>query len=112
MCLWIPKGEWPEKTESLCEELCLNGTASFTSVQIAEDATKCVQVFQRMHLNGDRPAKRRKTLHESSEDANTSAYHQLTILLNGSSQDSPILNLSNLNQIIEYVSGIALINCG
>lgn len=56
-----------------------------------------------MQLDEDRPAKRRKTMHESSEDANTSAYHQLTTLLNGSSRDSPILNLSNLHNIIQYV---------
>ncbi|KAF2633644.1 hypothetical protein BU25DRAFT_381226 [Macroventuria anomochaeta] len=100
LCLWTSKAEWPESTESLREELCSNGAASFMSAQIAEDATKCIQVFQRTNLVEDRPAKRRKTLHESSEDANTSAYHELTILLNGSSQDSPILNLSNLHNII------------
>ncbi|KAF9697303.1 hypothetical protein EKO04_004887 [Ascochyta lentis] len=101
LCLWIPKGAWTETVETLREELCSEGAASFTTAQVAEDATKCVQVFQRMHLDEERPAKRRKTLHESSEDVNTSAYHQLTISLNGSSQDSPILNLSDLHNIVQ-----------
>lgn len=57
-----------------------------------------------MHLDEERPAKRRKTLHESSEHINASAYQQLTLLLNGSSHDSPILNLSNLHNIVQYVS--------
>lgn len=57
-----------------------------------------------MHLGEERPGKRRKTLHESAEDINSSAYHQLTMLLNGSSHDSPVLSLSNLHNIIQYVS--------
>ncbi|UPX14348.1 Non-specific serine/threonine protein kinase [Ascochyta rabiei] len=101
LCLWTSKGTWPEKVETLREELCSEGAASFTTAQLAEDATKCVQVFQSMHLDDERPAKRRKILHQSSKDVNTSAYHQLTMLLNGSSQESPILNLSNLHNIVQ-----------
>jgi serine/threonine-protein kinase ATR len=62
-----------------------------------------------MHLDEDRPTKRRKTLHESSEDANISAYHQLTLLLNGSSEDSPIHTLASLHQVVEYVLSLFLI---
>lgn len=104
----IAKGEWSEKTASLRDELRFNGAASFTSNHIAEDSTKCIQVFQKMHLHEDRPTKRRKTLHESSEDANITAYHELTLLLNGSSEDSPILTLAGLHQIIEYVLSLSL----
>lgn len=42
-------------------------------------------------------------MHETSEGADTSAYHKLTILLNGSSQGAPVLNLSNLHNIVQYV---------
>lgn len=104
LCLWTTKGSWPASTEHLRKELCTNGAASFTSVQIAEDATKCVEDFQRMHLGENRPAKRRKTQHKPSGDANISAYHELMILLNGSSQESPVLNLSNLHNVVQYVS--------
>ena len=48
--------------------------------------------------------KRRKTSHESSEDISTLAYHQLIMQLNGSSQDSPVLNLSGLHDIVQYVT--------
>lgn len=101
LCLWTAQGSWPETTESLREELCTNGAASFTSAQIAGDATKCVEVFQKMHLDEIRPVKRRKTQHEASEDVNTSAYHELIMILNGSSHESPVPNLSNLHDIIQ-----------
>lgn len=71
---------------------------------MAEDASECVQVFQRLHLDEERPVKRRKTSHESSEDISTLAYHQLIMQLNGSSQDSPVLNLSGLHDIVQYVT--------
>lgn len=103
LCLWTSKGAWPEKVETLRAELCVHGAASFTSAKVAENATKCVEVFQKMHLDEERPAKRRKISHDLSEDVNTSAYHKITMLLNGSSQDSPILNLSRLRDIVQYV---------
>jgi serine/threonine-protein kinase ATR len=48
----------------------------------------------------ERPAKRRKTLPESTEDINESVWQRLVVTLNGSTQDSPVLNLSNLPNII------------
>ncbi|KAH6616589.1 hypothetical protein C7974DRAFT_427548 [Boeremia exigua] len=101
LCLWTIEETWPENTRSLHEELCSNGAASFASAQIAEDATKCVQVFRNLNLDEDRPAKRRKILHESSESANTSTYRNLTMFLNGSSQDAPIFSLSKLHTIVQ-----------
>jgi serine/threonine-protein kinase ATR len=103
LCLWTTGGSWPTCTESLREKLYIEGTSSFASAQIAGDAAKCIEIFQTLYLDEERPAKRRKTRHESSEDINTSTYHELTRLLNGSTQESPVFNLSNLHSIVRYV---------
>jgi serine/threonine-protein kinase ATR len=49
----------------------------------------------------DRPAKRLKTLSGTSSDVNSSTYEQLKVLLNGSTQDSPVPNLANLHNIVQ-----------
>jgi len=85
----------------LRKELCENESASFSDIELSEQSTPLVKTFRSLNLsNEDRPAKRRKTSPDASEDINRSTYEQLVVLLNGSTQDSPVLNLSNLHNII------------
>jgi serine/threonine-protein kinase ATR len=87
----------------LRKELCTNPLGAFPNPQVFGEATAVLKTFRALNLGDedDRPTKRRKTLPDSSEDINELTYKQLVIVLNGSSQESPVLNLSNLHNIIQ-----------
>ena len=86
----------------LRKELCESESESFSDAQLSEESIPIMRTFRMLNLGDEeRPAKRRKTLPESTEDANESVYQRLVMLLNGSTQDSPVLNLSNLHNIIQ-----------
>lgn len=86
----------------LRKELCENESGSFSDAQISEESASTVKTFRTLNLDvEDRPAKRRKTLPDSSDDTNKTMYERLAITLNGSTQDSPVLNLSNLHNIVQ-----------
>jgi len=53
-------------------------------------------------LDEEPPSKRRRT-REDSEDDKLDIYHHLIMLLNGSTPASPVLNLSNLHTVAQYV---------
>lgn len=85
-------------------ELCTDASKGFTDPQLLDDSAALLQTFRSLNSgdNDDRPAKRRKTLSESaSGNINRSMYEQLMVHLNGSFQDSPVLNLANLHNIIQ-----------
>jgi serine/threonine-protein kinase ATR len=83
------------------KELCEGATDSFSDARLSEESTPTMKAFRALNLgNEERPAKRRKTLPDTS-DINHTTYERLIMALNGSSHDSPILNLSNLHNIIE-----------
>ena len=86
----------------LRKELCENESESFSDIELSEQSMPVVKTFRLLNLsNEERPAKRRKTLPNASEDINRSTYEQLVVSLNGSTQDSPVHNLSNLHNIIQ-----------
>jgi serine/threonine-protein kinase ATR len=82
-------------------ELRVNAATSFTNPQLLKDSAVLVKNFQTLTSNdNERPAKRRKTLPDASEDNSRLIYEQLVLSLNGSAQDSPVLNLANLHNVI------------
>lgn len=86
----------------LRKELCENESGSFSDAQISEESASIVKTFRTLNLDvEDRPAKRRKTLPDSSDNINQTIYEKLVITLNGSAQDLPVLNLSNLHNIVQ-----------
>ena len=88
----------------LRKEICTNESGSFSDAQLLEQSASVVQIFRYLNLdNEDRPAKRRKTLPEPAENTNISTYERMMMVLNGSTQASPVLNLANLHNIIQYV---------
>ncbi|KAL6169979.1 serine/threonine-protein kinase M1 [Exserohilum turcicum] len=102
LCLWTSPGAWPLHVADLRKELCENETGSFSDAQLSEESASTVKAFRALNLGEEsRPAKRRKKLPDSTEDINQSTYEQLVMTLNGSTQDSPVLNLSNLHNIIQ-----------
>ncbi|KNG49644.1 protein kinase rad3 [Stemphylium lycopersici] len=102
LCLWTSPGSWPMHIADLRKELCENESGSFSDAQISEESASTVKTFRTLNLDvEDRPAKRRKTLPDSSDDTNKTMYERLAITLNGSTQDSPVLNLSNLHNIVQ-----------
>jgi len=101
--LWTSPGTWPAEVEDARNELCTNASGSFTDPQLLEGAASVLKSFRGLNLTDeeDRPVKRRKTLPDSSEDVNISVYEQLVMVLNGSTQDSPVLNLSDLHNLVQ-----------
>jgi serine/threonine-protein kinase ATR len=86
----------------LRKELCESESGSFSDAQLSEESMPFMQTFRMLNLGDEeRPTKRRKTLPEPTEDVNESVYQRLVMTLNGSTQDSPVLNLSNLHNIIQ-----------
>jgi serine/threonine-protein kinase ATR len=83
------------------KELCESDTGSFSNAQLTDESTQILKVFRELNLGGEeRPTKRRKTLPDTS-DINRTTYERLMMVLNDSTYDSPILNLSNLHNIME-----------
>ncbi|KAF2828831.1 hypothetical protein CC86DRAFT_319926 [Ophiobolus disseminans] len=103
LCLWTSPGTWPIEVADARKELCTNPSASFADPQLSNGAALILKSFRELNLGDgeDRPAKRRKTLPNSSEDVNEGVYQQLVRVLNGSSQDSPVLDLRNLHNIVQ-----------
>ncbi|KAH7380651.1 protein kinase rad3 [Pyrenochaeta sp. MPI-SDFR-AT-0127] len=102
LCLWTSPGDWPMDVASLREELCLNTSGCFSDPQILEESAQVMKTFQAINSGDmDRPVKRRKVLPGPVEDINSSTYEQLVIALNGSTQESPVLNLSGLHNTIQ-----------
>jgi serine/threonine-protein kinase ATR len=86
----------------LRKELCESESGGFSDAQLSEEFIPIMKTFRMLNLGDEeRPAKRQKTLPESTEDVNESVYQRLVMLLNDSTQDSPVLNLSNLHNIIQ-----------
>jgi serine/threonine-protein kinase ATR len=84
------------------KDLCTNTVGSFTDPQLLKESTTVAKIFRALNLGDDeRPTKRRKTLPNSPEDVNESAYQNIVMLLNGSTQDSPVLSLANLHNIVQ-----------
>lgn len=81
-----------------------NDSGGFSDIQLLEQSASVVQTFRELNLGGeDRPAKRRKTLPESEETTDTSTYERMIMVLNGSTQESPVLDLTDLHNIVQYV---------
>lgn len=84
-------------------ELCSDESDGFVVPHLLEESASLLKMFRSVNLDDEnaRPAKRRKTLPEPHEDISRSAYDRLTMVLNGSLQESPILNLANLHNIVQ-----------
>lgn len=86
----------------LRKELCENELGGFSNVQLCEESTSSVKAFRALNLgDGDRPAKRQKTLPGSPDDINPAVYNRLIMILNGSTTDSPVLDTTDLVNTIK-----------
>ncbi|KAF1842478.1 uncharacterized protein K460DRAFT_346363 [Cucurbitaria berberidis CBS 394.84] len=102
LCLWTSPGPWPTEVADLRQEICSDESESFSSTQLVEQSMSVIKTFRELNMGDeDRPSKRRKTLPDSPEDAYGSTYEYLMMVLNGSTQASPVLNLSNLHNIVQ-----------
>jgi serine/threonine-protein kinase ATR len=102
LCLWTSPDSWPLQVVDTRKELCTNITGCFSDTQLLKDSALPVKAFRALNLtNDERPAKRRKTLPDSSDDISKSTYEQLVLYLNGSVHDSPVHNLANLHNIVQ-----------
>jgi serine/threonine-protein kinase ATR len=83
------------------KELCESDAGNFSTPQLTEESKQILKAFRVLNLGSEeRPTKRQKTLPDTS-DINHTTYERLMVVLNGSTYDSPILNLSNLHSIME-----------
>jgi serine/threonine-protein kinase ATR len=103
LCLWTSADAWPIAVASIRQELRLGTVTSFTEPHLRESSSSVLRIFRALNPgdDGDRPAKRRKTLPNTLEDVNKAAYQELRALLVGSSQESPVLNLADFHNIIQ-----------
>ncbi len=86
----------------LRKSLCENESESFSDVHLLEKSVPVVRMFKELNLGDEaRPAKRRRKAIDSAEDTDASMYAQLVTVLNGSTHESPVLNLANLHNILQ-----------
>ncbi|KAL6705751.1 serine/threonine-protein kinase M1 [Coniothyrium glycines] len=102
LCLWTSPGTWPIEVETLRLKLCEDDTAGFSDIQLFDDGHSVITAFRTLNVSEqDRPAKRRKTLPERMNDINETTYERLSMILNGSTESSPVLALANLHSIFQ-----------
>lgn len=105
MCLWTIPDSWPSEVAAIRQELRTDASSSFTDAQLLEDSALVLKTFRALNIDDeedkDRPVKRRRTIPDSSDDDGPAPYEQMMTLLNGSSQESPVLNLGNLHNIVQ-----------
>jgi serine/threonine-protein kinase ATR len=103
LCLWTSADVWPTEVASIRRDLCAGTSEGFTEPQLRECWNSVLRTFRELNLGDDsgRPAKRRKTLPDTSEDVNRTVYEGLKAFLVGSSQESPVLNLANFHTIVQ-----------
>lgn len=90
------------EVEALRKELCTIENGSFADGQLCENSSTVIKTFRGLNLNAEeRPMKRRRTAPEPEKDVNDSMYEQIVLALSGNSQETPVLSLSNIRNIIE-----------
>lgn len=103
--MWTTPDSWPSEVATIRQKLRTDASASFTDANLLQDSALVLKTFRALNIDDDedkdRPVKRRRTIPDSSDDEEPSTYEQLMTLLNGSSQDSPVLNLANLHNIVQ-----------
>jgi serine/threonine-protein kinase ATR len=101
--LWTSPGTWPLQISERRKELCADEVESFTDSQLLKDAASVLKSFRVLNLGDedDRPAKRRKTRLDSTDDVNETTYENLKIILTGGDHEAPVANLSNLHNIVQ-----------
>jgi serine/threonine-protein kinase ATR len=82
------------------QKLCTDTAGVFADLQISEDTSAVMKTFRALNIgdDGDRPAKRRKTLPESSGHDPRSCYKQVKEVLKTSTQESH--DLTDLHNVI------------
>ncbi|KAF2644722.1 hypothetical protein P280DRAFT_390394 [Massarina eburnea CBS 473.64] len=104
LCLWTSPGDWPSEVEEQRARLCVDASKKSSSEELNQDffSMSVVRTFRQMNIvEQEPPAKRRRTLPEVEENECFNMYEQLVMTLNGSTSESPVLNLSNLHQIVQ-----------
>ena len=105
LCLWTAPGDWPAEVQDLRTHLCSASGPCFLSEVLDEDPVSMSLATTFCEINTQElepPAKRRRTLPDGGEDEKFSTYDEIVMKLNGSISDSPVLNLSSLDQIIRW----------
>lgn len=105
LCLWTAPGLWPLSVADTRQQLCTNESEAFADPRLLEQAQSVLRSFRGLNLSeeDDRPAKRRKTLPDSENGVNLSAYEHLKSVLVGSDGESLTASLSNLHNTVQYV---------
>jgi serine/threonine-protein kinase ATR len=100
LCLWTKSDVWPTEVANMRQELCTDTSEAFTDLRISEDASAAMKTFRTLNISddGDRPAKRRKTLPESSEPHPGTCYKQVKEVLKTPTEDSS--DLKDLHNVI------------
>jgi serine/threonine-protein kinase ATR len=80
----------------------LHDSENFLAEELKQEWALFAKTFRQTNpADEERPAKRRRTLPENAGDENPDAYGELKMILNGSSSESPVLDLSDLHNIVQ-----------
>jgi serine/threonine-protein kinase ATR len=83
------------------QSLYSDAMASFSDERLQHESISFLQIFRDLNMaDSPRPTKRRRTLQNSDEDEQQAIYQKLVMTVNGSSQDSPVVDLSGIHATI------------
>ncbi|KAF2712355.1 hypothetical protein K504DRAFT_372017 [Pleomassaria siparia CBS 279.74] len=98
-CLWTSPGDWSDEVTDLRSALCSDNTQMFSDSLLQEVSVSILRIFKETNTTDvERPTKRLKVLSDGTGALTT--YNELLVVLNGSSQESPVLELTGLHTSI------------
>lgn len=102
ICLWITPGDWPVEVQGLRILLCAETGRPFDNEELNDQSVDVISAFRTANkVDEQPPAKRRRTAPEPDSDAPVGVLTHLVTLLNGSSVDSPVLDLNGFHVAIQ-----------
>ena len=108
LCLWTRLEEWPHEVESLREDLRLGDSQLFCDEALQGVAGPLIDHFKSANRqDGPKPPKRLKVLDEPPSNEQASVYRYLLAKINGSSENSPTREPSNMGDTILWVFDIS-----
>ncbi|KAF2267881.1 hypothetical protein CC78DRAFT_565700 [Lojkania enalia] len=101
ICLWTSPGDWPIEINELRSSLLSGDVHIFSNDQLQHDSVLFLKAFRQLNLaENERPAKRQKTTPDVDTISCQAIYVELTMQVNGSTQDRLVDGLASLHESI------------
>ncbi|KAL5418072.1 hypothetical protein PMIN06_006043 [Paraphaeosphaeria minitans] len=102
ICLWTTPGDWPAEVQEFRALLSSETGRPFDDEELNDQSVHVINAFRTANKGDEQPpAKRRRTAPEPDSDAPVDVLNQLVLLLNGSSAESPVMDLKDFHVSVQ-----------